>query len=64
MTLHDDNELPEDHATLLQLAAGVQMAATPVSAIDPVPGQRGIAISDQATELVGEPLIGLVTHGR
>jgi hypothetical protein len=63
MTLHND-ELPEDHATLLQLAAGVQMAAAPVSPVGPVPDQRGIAISDQATDLVGEPLVGFVTHGR
>ena len=63
MTFHD-NELPEDHATLLQLAAGVQMAAAPVAAADSVPGQRTIAISEEATDLVGEPLVGLSTHGR
>jgi hypothetical protein len=63
MTPHD-NELPEDHDALLQLAADVHVAAPPVSVPAEVPGQRSIDISDEATALVGEPTIGITTHGR
>jgi hypothetical protein len=63
MSPHDD-ELPEDHATLLQLAADVHMGAAPLVAPAGLPWQRGIDISDAASALVGEPLVGLDTHGR
>jgi hypothetical protein len=63
MASHDD-ELPEDHATLLQLAADVHMGAAPLVAPAGLPAQRGFAISDTVSDLVGEPLIGLDTHGR
>ncbi|HSP37859.1 MAG TPA: hypothetical protein VLR26_08900 [Frankiaceae bacterium] len=60
---HDD-ELPDDHAALLRLAADVQMRAIRAAATAELPMQRGIAISDEATALVGDPLVGIITHGR
>jgi hypothetical protein len=63
MTPHD-HELPEDHASLLLLAADVQVAASAVLLPTALPEQRAIDISDEATALVGEPTVGLSTHGR
>lgn len=64
MTPHD-HELPEDHESLLRLAEDVQVvAAIPVAPPAGLPAQRTIDISDEATELVGEPTVGFSTHGR
>jgi hypothetical protein len=65
MLLHSDDQLPEDHAALLQLAADVPLQMTPLV---PDPHQlsehRGVAISEAASALVDGPLVGFSTHGR
>jgi hypothetical protein len=67
MQRHDD-ELPEDHSTLLEFAADVAVDAPPLVASPvQVPDQRGVVISDAASSLVEGPegpLIGVSTHGR
>jgi hypothetical protein len=63
--LHHDDELPEDHNALLDLAAGVHLETTPF-VMDPthLPEQRGIAISEEASSLVDGSMVGFATHGR
>jgi hypothetical protein len=64
MLRHDD-ELPEDHATLIQLASDVPVHMTPLDAVPAMlPEQRAVAISDEASSLVDGPLVGFATHGR
>ncbi len=64
MLRHDD-ELPEDHATLIQLASDVPLHMTPLEAVPPMlPEQRGVTISDETSSLVDGPLVGFATHGR
>lgn len=64
MTPRDD-ELPEDHAGLLLLAADVVVAApAPSVAVPLLPGPRVVVIPDEAAALVGEPGLGIDTHGR
>lgn len=63
--LHHDDELPEDHATLIELASDVPLHMTPLDAGSPMlPGQRVVAISDETTSLIDGPLVGFATHGR
>ena len=64
--LHPDDELPEDHDALLELAAGVRMPVPPrlTGTAVLLPEQRPVVISDEATSLVDGPLVGFSTHGR
>jgi hypothetical protein len=67
--LHDDNELPEDHAGLVRLAQDFSGPAAPVLVSEPdLPPQRTLQMRDEITEcadaLGDEPLVGLITHGR
>jgi hypothetical protein len=64
MQRHDD-ELPEDHATLIQLASDVPLTMTPYGAgPSMLPAQRVVTINDATSSLVEGPLVGFDTHGR
>jgi hypothetical protein len=64
MLRHDD-ELPEDHATLIQLASDVPLHMTPLDSVPAMlPDQRDVTISEEASSLVDGPLVGFATHGR
>jgi hypothetical protein len=66
------DDLPEDHAALIELAYGFGMAGVPVTSPYPqddaerwVPAQRPVVrIPDECTPLVAGPLVGFSTHGR
>jgi hypothetical protein len=63
MLRHDD-ELPEDHATLIEFASDVPLSVTPMDAAPPMLPDQRLVISDEATSLCDGPMVGFATHGR